>query len=724
MIAARNMTSNEQVPASSGILPKLAALALVVAALGLPVNNLYAYGLLAAATLIVFTALLTRSARRWLAAFALALAVLAQHLLLPAPRIEEGHNAFLIDQPGSALEQGLPSGAFGPMAERFNAAYPAERRCQAGAFLCWRPGGVPDRAFAFAADGFFDGHAYSRRVTDIDFHSAVWLRLGFINDLSLNFVGREGEPERLRRDRRSLAIFGRWQLTLPWFVMYRFPADFAGSDLCWRGEVLWERPAERFERLEHKDWRCRAIQSEDIGRRIFGVSIGPRADLAMSLDANWSVKARRALDAATMAIGVIGILMLLTRWQPRRAVLPLLLVAGALVLVVLIDVTFIGGFRPFDGGDDGLVFSGFARQMLQALAAGNIAETLRGAENVFFFTPGMRYVRTIEYLIFGDTYLGYLSVILVAPLVIHAVSARFLGSWALVFTLGFVLTPLGVLFGTSYLHYVIWAARGFADPLAATAFLSGLVLIAGPGPGFDTRAARAFFGALLIAIAVIVRPNLAPGAGVLLGGVGLAALSGHHFARLAALCLGFAPILTTLWHNWHFGGSLVPISDNMTAANIYMMRPAAYLSALGELIRLDFAGENLNKAAGQIRLWLSGPSGWWFLIPLHVAAMALLVRVVCSPRFEPMLRLVALATIALSLLGLIYLVSVRYHLVMWFQMALVVTAWIRQEGVGLIDRYAPGWRERQARRPAFARAHAALTRLGAFVGANGSAANP
>jgi hypothetical protein len=89
-----------------------------------------------------------------------------------------------------------------------------------------------------------------------------------------------------------------------------------------------------------------------------------------------------------------------------------------------------------------------------------------------------------------------------------------------------------------------------------------------------------------------------------------------------------------------------------------------------------------------------------------------------------MLRLVALATIALSLLGLIYLVSVRYHLVMWFQMALVVTAWIRQEGLGLIDRYAPGWRERQARRPAFARADAALTRLGAFVSAKGSAANP
>ena len=49
-----------------------------------------------------------------------------------------------------------------------------------------------------------------------------------------------------------------------------------------------------------------------------------------------------------------------------------------------------------------------------------------------------------------------------------------------VFTLGFVLTPVGVLFGTSYLHYVSWAARGYSDTLGAMAFLSGLILLAGP----------------------------------------------------------------------------------------------------------------------------------------------------------------------------------------------------------------------------------------------------
>ena len=220
------------------------------------------------------------------------------HVFLPAPRIEEGHNVFLIDGPGSALERGLPREAYRAMAERFDAAYPPERRCAEGDIYCWRTNGIPKQAFAFAADGIFDGHAYSRRVTGIDFHNAVRLRLGVVNDLSLDMAAKDGDVERLQRDRRSLAIFGRWQLRLPYFVMYQFPAAFAGSDLCWRGEVLWERASEQFERLDHKDWACRTLQAADTGKRIFGVAIGPNADLAMTLDATWSVKLRGVLAAA------------------------------------------------------------------------------------------------------------------------------------------------------------------------------------------------------------------------------------------------------------------------------------------------------------------------------------------------------------------------------------------------------------------------------------------
>lgn len=697
---------------------RLGVLALAIAAIGLPVNDLFVYALLATSALVVFTGRVFVSPTRWACAILLAALTFAQHLLFSAPRIEEGHNVFLIDQTGGALEKGLPADAYAAMAQRFNAAYPAEKRCKAAEPLCWRPQGIPERVFAFAADGVFDGHAHSRRVSGIDFGSATWLRLGIVNDLSLDFLGHEGDVERLRRDRRSLAIFGRWQNKIPFFLMYRFPLAFAGSDLCWRGELLWEQQDERFAPLNNRDWGCRTLQPDDIGRRVFAVSIGPDADLAMTLRANWTVKLRRALDAATTVIGVIGVLALLVRWRPARMKFPLLLMVPAFAVIVLVDATFIGGYRTLDGGDDGLIFSGFARRMLAYLASGDFAGAVEGVEKVFFFTPGMRYFRTLEYLVFGDTYLGYFTVMLAAPLAIHAVSARFLGgSLALALTLVFVATPLGALFGTSYVHYAVWSARGFADPLAATIFLVGLTLLAGrPGISFDSRVTPAFWGALVMALAVFIRPNLAPGAGVLLGGVGLAALWQTQFARLAALCLGFAPVLFMPWHNWYFGSRFVPIGDNATAQSIYVVPPSVYWDALREIARLDFAGANLRRALDQAALLLSGPSGSVLLIPLHIAAFALVIRVACARRFEPMLRLTALVALALSLPGYVYLVSVRYHLAMWFLVALVVVAWFASEGSTLLDRYRPGWRERVAAAPAFAATARAFAKLQRFAG--------
>ena len=695
------------------MLLKLAAIVLAIGAVGLPINSLSAYGLLAAAALILFTGRVATSPARWLAALVLVLFVLAQHLFWSAPRIEEGHNAFLIDKPGGALEKGLPPAAFRIMAEQFTAAYPPERRCRQGEPGCWGAGGLKEQTFAFAADGLLERPAYSRRVTGIDFDNPIWLRLGFVNDLSLNLIGRGGELERVRRDRRSLAIFSRWRVLLPYFVTYRFPADFTGGRLCWRGEVLWEGAEEQFERLDNKDWRCRVLQADDIGRRIFGVSIGPDADLAMSLTAPWRVKARRALDAATAAAGGIALLLLLVRWQPRRAVLPLLLIGCALLVVVLTDATFIGGFRPLDAGDDGLTFSGLARQMLHDLVGGNIAGVLQGGENVFFFAPGMRYLRMVEYLLFGDTFLGYLAVMLLLPLIVYALSARLLGAnWGLVFAFGFVATPVGVLFGSSYLQYVVWAARGFSDPLAATCFLAALVLLARrAGASFDHRVVPAFFGALLMAIAVVIRPNLAPGVGVVLGGIGLAALWLRQVPRLIALCLGFLPVFFPLWHNWHFGGALVPFTTTMTDPLNYVMPPPAYGAALAELLRLDFAGEHLGRALRQIVALLSGPSEDAFMAPINLLALGFVLRVASSRRYEPMLRLIALAALAFGLVGLIYVVWPRYHFLMWLLVALAVTAWVKVEGLALVDRHRPDWREKWLRLAPVARTARAINRL-------------
>jgi len=122
---------------------KLAALVLVIAALGLPVNDLFRYALLVVATVAVVAGTVAARPAPWLGAIAaVALCVLGQ-ILFPAPRIEEGHNVFLVDRAGGVLEAGLPRAAFARMAAEFDAKYPPARRCAPTQDGCWRGQAFP-----------------------------------------------------------------------------------------------------------------------------------------------------------------------------------------------------------------------------------------------------------------------------------------------------------------------------------------------------------------------------------------------------------------------------------------------------------------------------------------------------------------------------------------------------------------------------------------------------
>jgi hypothetical protein len=707
---------------------KLAALVLVIAAVGLPVNDLFRYALLVVATVIVVAGTVRTRAAPWLGALAtVALCVLGQ-FLFPAPRIEEGHNVFLVDDTnlsvhsresgnpgaaardtgsplargrtgsGNALQTGLPREAFRIMADEFDAKYPRERRCAPSQDGCWRAQGFPARAFAFSADGIFQHPAYSRRVTGIDFSDPVWLRLGFINELSYNWNSQVSELARAHRDRRSTAFLHQWTVAMPWFVMYRFGADFVGSALCWRGEVLWDGADEHFDVVTHGDMQCRTLTGADVGRKIFGVAIAH--DLAMRLDPTWSVRLRQLLEPGLALAASAAVLALLVRVRLRRLVLPFALIAATLLVALFNDASFIGGVRPFDSGDDGLVYDGYARVILQRLVAGDIAGALEGGEAVFYFTPGLRYLRAAEHVVFGENYLGYLSLILLLPFLVFALFRRFLPlTWALALTLIFAAIPIGVGFGSSLVQYVKWAARGFADPAAYVFFLAGFVLLLGPRTRSES-VARAFGAGLLFALALAVRPNIAPAAGVLLAGAAIAALAQRAFARAAALAFGFAPVLALALHNWIYGGAVVLFTTSATHPLLLVMPPSAYLAALAELAHGDVAGEHVIRAINQIAGWLAGPSEAVAMAPLNAAAIAVLLRVVLMRGADPWLRLTAGATLAQHGVVLVYAAAGRYTYLTWLLTLLVVAAWVEGEGLDILRRRLPAFTQRIAKHPA------------------------
>jgi hypothetical protein len=250
-------------------------------------------------------------------------------------------------------------------------------------------------------------------------------------------------------------------------------------------------------------------------------------------------------------------------------------------------------------------------------------------------------------------------------------------------------------------QYIKWAARGFADPAAYIFFLAAFVLLLGRlGEEPRDRFARAFGAGLLLALALFVRPNIAPAAGILLAGAGLAALAQGEFRRVAGLVVGFAAVLGMALHNFIYGGALVLFTTTAELPRLLLMPPSAYLAALAEFAHLNFAGEYVARALRQIAGWLAGPSEAIAMAPLNAAAILVLVRVALWRRADPWLRLTAVATLAQHGVALFYPGDGRYHYLTWLLTLLVVAAWVHGEGLPTVRRWFPRFTQRVAKHPA------------------------
>ena len=96
----------------------------------------------------------------------------------------------------------------------------------------------------------------------------------------------------------------RWHLAMPWFESYPLAGSVRqAGELCWRGDVMWESADGQLAALPADG--CRAIETSDAGRRIFGISIKP-GTLAMQLTAPLPVRLWQYAGTAVAVAAVTG----------------------------------------------------------------------------------------------------------------------------------------------------------------------------------------------------------------------------------------------------------------------------------------------------------------------------------------------------------------------------------------------------------------------------------
>jgi hypothetical protein len=597
-----------------------------LALLGLPILQFWQILLLLAGWLTLAISELRLTRRRLVSSLALVLFILAARALLPGAAIEEGHNIFLATHKETVLKEGLPPLVFQRWRLAFEKQYPPEEYPKAE----WRDRPL-ERLFTHSSDALWGPAKYTRQVDTIGFTNLSEFRGGFANEGRYGFFGQD-----------PISLTRSFQADLPFFVMYEFSRPTIGSTLYWRGTVFWEKADGSFEEISHQEDTGRIIRAEDVGKKAYALHLPapvksrpwekgryagdpPRLTaLSMHLKLSLGLAAARAGSQFFSLAGILGVLILMTRIRWRT----FLVAAGLITLsLVIIGVTihfsegkYLGAtYPPHGGGDDGISHEFMGRNMAREFMSGHWQEALRGGQSIYWDTPGMRYVRFVEKIIFGDTNLGYTSFLALLPWFIYLFIHSLAGfRWAMLGFLIFIFCPLGSL---SFLQYIQNAKLGYAEAMGFGFFILGFTLLMRSQPrwGGDRHKTSAFFGGVCLAGSMFLRPNLALAVPLLGLFYVLACWQSRDFKIMTAAIAGLALALWMPFHNYWYGHQFVLISQAGATISI-PMRPWTYLQAVPEIISGNFQGIHIVQVASQLSGWL------WTLPRLPMASLKIVAE--------------------------------------------------------------------------------------------------
>lgn len=582
---------------------KLLAGLLLVLVAGVPVLETWKALLLAAGGLALVFGVNKPGGWRLGVAVGVVILVVGLKALLPRADIAEAHNPFKVIQEGEVLQQGLPPEVFANWKKQFDAVYPPDKAPYAARSV-WRLRGVPKTLFTKSSDSIWRKAKYTRQVDSIDFRSLGEFRAGFANELQYNYWTGE--------------LLREW---MPFYVMYELTPASAGSRMAWKGQVFWERASGSFEEIVHGQVAEKEIAPEDAGKRIYAVFF-PKVDPKLYFALNPSLKLLLSgwVDALLSIIGWGLVLWLMVR--PRwAAYLRTLLLYGVSYMWIAIFIMMMAIFiptsageylgktyPPHSGGNDGMLHDGFGREMAMMVAEGRIVDALRGQEAVYWFTPGTRYFRMVEKLVFGDTNHGYALFLACVPVVIFYLIRHFIGTrWAWAMTVVFCFLLVG---NFSYPQYLHNAKIGYGEALGGGLYLLSLALMLRTQPrwgGADKSLPMVWVAGAALAASMFVRPNFAYAVVWLGAAHAWASWRNRDFASIAALSCGLGLALWMPFHNWFYGGEFYLISKSGSTISV-PLGVGDYWSALGDVLRGRFADGKVPVIAEQLKGWLFGAS--------------------------------------------------------------------------------------------------------------------
>lgn len=426
--------------------------------------------------------------------------------------------------------------------------------------------------FYQTADGYVQGLGLSRKARDVSLFNRPWcLRSGYINRAEYNFGG---PPPALSR------------LCLPFVVCYKVNEDLVKHGLNGSGLFYFK---DGFIAISEK--KDISFEAKDIGTYfyVFGADLSqpeskdaPYLNLTLNKTFQDQIWLFCEIFLKTAAILLIawGFFELPIKQIDTKEIL-LLLGWITFLWFMFYDYLWVGIFAL--GGTDGIVHGGAPYNMLEAAAKGDWYTAIQSTEPVFYYMPGMRYIRFFETLIFGDAYPLQVTLLIFTPVIYYRFFKELISeNWALVFCLVMIIGVLNFM-GLDFYMHVNSLAMLYGEGFAFACLMGALVILL---QGIKKRTSGLIcFG--LFTISLSIRPNMLFFVSVLV----LAYFFSTTFSnatkknKFIDLC-GLIPLLLIPLHNVYFGHKLVLLTTASQIPENMPLRPTMYLDAFKSLFGL------------------------------------------------------------------------------------------------------------------------------------------
>ena len=146
--------------------------------------------------------------------------------------------------------------------------------------------------------------------------------------------------------------------------------------------------------------------------------MGTKNELIIKLEKTKKLIFTEFFDLFLKLLVILFIISFIFKINYKLFSISLFSIISFILIISYVNKDLIHGFDIFTGGNDGILYMSYGNVLFSNLITFNFYEFFRGVESVFYFPSSLRYFWSINKVLFGETFFGYLTIAYLYPIIL------------------------------------------------------------------------------------------------------------------------------------------------------------------------------------------------------------------------------------------------------------------------------------------------------------------